>query len=131
MTVTLSQKQQCADIAKTYDLSLIFLFGSTVKGSAAKESDLDIAVLPRHAFSPQEALALISDLTQALHGNADLTVLSRTTPIVKMEIVRASELLYGSARDAAVFRMRAIAEYLDTAPLRALTRKYLARPLPV
>ncbi|MBI2552374.1 nucleotidyltransferase domain-containing protein [Candidatus Uhrbacteria bacterium] len=112
-------------IAAQYHLALIFAFGSYVKGHARPDSDFDIAVLPTKSLSNKDELDLISDLTRVFKKNVDLTVLTHTSPLLKMQLVRASKLLYGDPRTAAQFRTRAVSEYLDTAHLRALTRKYL------
>lgn len=113
------------EIAVRYHLALIFAFGSHIKGYATEESDLDIAVLPEQDLSAKDEREIISKLTHALKDNVDLTVLTRTTPLLKMQLVRASKLLYGDPKLAARFRTQAVSEYLDTAHLRAATRRYL------
>lgn len=109
-------------LAAQADVVAAWLFGSCARGAPGPLSDIDVAVLL--AEGPPTAtrqLELAVALTAALGTDAvDIVVVNDAPVDLAFRVVRDGELLL-CRDDAARLRHRArtIAEYLDTAPLRA------------
>ena len=78
----------------------IYRFGSTAKGQAVRESDLDIAVLPAAPLDPVVRWDLQEGLAVALHAAVDLVDLLRSSTVMRMQVLDASVLLYEGDRKA-------------------------------
>jgi predicted nucleotidyltransferase len=61
ISTLLAAKQFARAVARTYDISEVFLFGSRARGTAHEESDADVAVLLRGASAPFVATKLAMD----------------------------------------------------------------------
>ncbi|HUP23388.1 MAG TPA: nucleotidyltransferase domain-containing protein [Thermoanaerobaculia bacterium] len=106
------------------------LFGSTARGSAHADSDLDVAV----GLSPGVRLDvtalgdLIATLEAATGRTVDLVLMDEAPPALAYRIFRDGEVMVERDHAALVERkVRAILEYLDFKPLEELaTRGVLA-----
>lgn len=109
-------------LAAQADVAAAWLFGSRARGAPGPLSDIDVAVLlAEGAPTATRQLELAVALTAALGTDAIDVVVVNDAPIdLAFRVVRDGELLL-CRDDAARLRHRArtIAEYLDTAPLRA------------
>jgi len=113
-------------LASRSDVRLAYLFGSAARGRARASSDLDIGILFDDLPEPHELDRLTSDLEGAGGHCVDLVVLNTASPLLAHEVLRTGRLLVcRDEDDRARFELRAIARYLDTAPLRALQRASL------
>jgi predicted nucleotidyltransferase len=104
---------------------LAYLFGSLSRGEQAHDVDLAILTQGKPAFQLRTAI------TEALQTErVDLVDLSRASPVLRFEVIRAGRPLY--ARDAETqerFELDTLHLYRDTAPLRQQQREYLKRRL--
>lgn len=117
MQVSEKQSAKVREIAQTYHLKLVFLFGSQASGRAHRESDVDIAVLPQKNFTFEKEVRLIADLMPVL-GDVDLTVLSKARPLLMYGVFEHAQVLY--EEDPLLFpRYRAYAfkRYVEAKPL--------------
>ena len=88
------QKSKIADLGKEFGLKLILLFGSQANGKITKESDIDIAVLPRDILSFDEEIALANKLISILGEKVDFLNLQRASSLLMHEAVRNCVVLY-------------------------------------
>lgn len=116
-----------------------WVFGSVARGEAARESDLDVAVLLTHdgdaTKGERRALsaAILSLERLAPSGRVDVVVLGRAGPVLHHSVVRDGALVVDRVPGRRIdFVTRAIIDYLDWEPthragmeasLRGLSRR--------
>ncbi len=111
------------DIARTYGLSVVLLFGSRVTGQTHKESDYDIGYTSAKPLSFDEQGLLISDLMRVVRVSdermIDLVNL-RTAPPLLLHLATSNALvLYEDEPTAfATLQAYAFARYMETVPIR-------------
>ena len=76
------------------DVQAAFLFGSLAKGKIHAESDLDLAIVPRHSSVREKRLDLLTELARCGFCNVDLVFLDTDDIILKYEAVRQNRLIY-------------------------------------
>lgn len=111
-----------------FGLDLVVVFGSTVKGKA-RPRDLDIAVSTRRGRARLALLDLYEAFT-AICGPCDLDVmvLDRADPVARYEALLGTLPLYEHTPGRfAEVRMAALNQYVETAPMRALSLEMMAR----
>ncbi|MEW6610956.1 MAG: nucleotidyltransferase domain-containing protein [Patescibacteria group bacterium] len=114
MVLAEKQREEIAAVAKKYNLELVLLFGSAVKGFTHVKSDLDIAVLSRGKSNVYSKL--VEALSKALgveFGRIDLSFIQGADPLFLKHISDNFQVLYGDARAVAEFRLRAFHRYED------------------
>jgi uncharacterized protein len=108
-------------------VDVAYLFGSTARGTARADSDVDVAVLPdRPAETPLGALRLDleGDLEGALGRPVQLVVLDRAPADLVHRVLRDGLLLYERDRSRRLaFEVRARNEYFDLQPFYARYRR--------
>lgn len=113
MELNLSQKRQIKECAEKYQLRLMVLFGSQVKGKLHQESDFDVAYLSKNDLSGKEIIALNCDLIDIFSNDrVDLVDLRRVDALLRYEIARNSQLLYGKEMDYLEFKAFAFRDYI-------------------
>ena len=127
MEITEQQNQKIAGIAKKYGLRLILLFGSRVSGTLNKESDFDVAYLPKKLLSFNKEVKLNYEFTE-IFGNdhVDTVDLSRAKPLLLYGIFKQPRILFQI--DNLIFsRYRAYAfkKYVESKPLYELKFRYI------
>ena len=122
------------DLCKTFNIALVYLFGSRVKGVAAVDSDLDIALLFRE--TPQDPLALREialfsvELRKLFHAKFDVVSLNNAPLLLKYEVVAHGQLLYCDDETERInFEVSVIKEYIDEEPLRNLYNQALYKKI--
>ncbi len=89
------QKRKINDIAEKYDLQLLVLFGSRVKGSVRAKSDYDVAYMGSKALSLDEEARLILDLTSVFKSeNVDLASMRNASPLLLYHITKDGQAMY-------------------------------------
>ncbi len=102
------------------------LFGSTARGTARRDSDLDIAVglRSRTRIEARELGDLVSRLEGAAGRPVDLLLLDEAPPAVAYRVFRDGRLIVEHDHRALVERKtRAILEYLDFRPFEDLAAR--------
>ncbi len=92
------QNTEIVEIIKRNVASLvaIYRFGSTANGYAARESDVDVAILPRAPMNSMERWELQEQLALAIHCPVDLVDLLRASTVMRMQVVNSGILLFES-----------------------------------
>jgi len=109
---------------------LIILFGSAVRGTAGRQSDIDAAVLKDHPLTLKEKAALTSSIAKKLGASeeqVDLVDLWNAPPLLQHQIAQKGKLLEGDELDFIRFKILAWKRYLDTAKLRRIRDQALAK----
>ncbi|PKL47869.1 MAG: toxin-antitoxin system toxin subunit [Nitrospira bacterium HGW-Nitrospira-1] len=104
---------------KRGDILLLFIFGSSVKGYATPESDVDIAILFKQEPDFAAIKQIESDLSYALRHEVDITALNNSSPVIRMQVLKSGILAVN--KDKAVYNdffVRTIKEYDDLKHIR-------------
>jgi len=92
---------------------LSFLMGSYAKGTARKDSDVDVAVLFDVPPGIEEVASLREDLVLLLEKEVDLVLLNLAGPVIRMQALKTGKLLYGEKGAYEEFFTRTLNEYTD------------------
>lgn len=107
------------------------VFGSTSRGEARVDSDLDLAIglVQGAAFDGPELGRLVSDLERASGRTVDLVLLGEAPPALAYRVFRDGQVLFTRDRSALVEgRVRAILDYLDFRPFEAAFVRGVLQP---
>lgn len=108
-----------------------FLFGSQARGTPDADSDIDIAILPKHDAPPDHlrSLRYANDLMNLLRRpDIDVVMLDRAPPLLLHRVARDGEVLCATSNTVvAEFVIRAMQQFEDTRPLRELQAKQASR----
>ena len=120
--ITLRQRLQSV-FAKYPDIQAAYLFGSVAAGTQRRDSDLDLALLPRSGKLRRQKLNILTDLAQAGFDNADLIILDTADLVLQYEAVRLNQLIYHAAEfNALAFYSKVVRQYLDFLPYLEVQR---------
>ena len=120
MEILDKQKQKIQEVAKRYGLKLILLFGSQVTGKIHKESDFDIAYLPKKNLSYDDKIDINFQFTLIFpqeRYRVDTVNIKKVKPLLLYGIFRKCQVLY--AQDDLVFptyRVYAFRKYMEIKP---------------
>lgn len=118
--------------ASHVEVAAAWLFGSQARGTARRESDVDVAVL--FARDPAPTLIgagsdLAAELEHALGRPVDLVVLNRASADLVHRVLTDGVLVCDRDRAARIsFEVRKRAEYLDFVPTLRQLRRAATRP---
>jgi predicted nucleotidyltransferase len=120
-----------AAIANKHGLLLLLRFGSSVTGHLHAASDVDLAVLFERAPESLGALAdLVADLQTLEPGReVDVAVLNHADPLFLKQVTEHCELVYGTPRRLAEFKMYAFRRYQDHRRYLDMERAYVDRAI--
>lgn len=105
------------EIAASYSLDLVVLFGSHARGDAHEDSDIDIAIRARLALDKEQVLQL-SVVFDEIFPCVQVVDLRSAPPLLLGAIVQDGKLLYEGAPSLyEEFCIRAVNEYLDYLPV--------------
>ncbi|MCM3597966.1 nucleotidyltransferase domain-containing protein [Metabacillus idriensis] len=91
---------------------LIYIFGSTVKGTSHKNSDLDIAFLPRSELDEYEIFILAQKLAEQLNIEVDLVNLKKASTVFQGQIITTGSIIYCSDEQLRMnYEMHALKKY--------------------
>ena len=118
------QAKQLNEIGYRYDLKLMILHGSYATGKTHPHSDLDIAVLGRREIDRDKFVDLYGELAALLDDHPgrelDLKTLHRKDPLFLYQVMKTSELVYGSPTAYHELKAYAFRLYQDSRDLRRL-----------
>lgn len=90
----------------------IYLFGSHAKGSANRESDVDLAVLGPAPLGDEERWDLAQTLAVELGRDVDLVDLRRASAVMRVQVIDSGKLLFESdATQRQEFEAMALSDY--------------------
>ncbi len=106
---------------------LAYVFGSVPRGRAGPLSDIDFAVLLRRGCDVFDArLKLMEALAASLKTDGvDLVALNDAPLLLRYEVVRDGTLLKDEPSARVAFETAVLREYLDTAFLRDVQRRFV------
>ncbi|MGH8629613.1 MAG: type VII toxin-antitoxin system MntA family adenylyltransferase antitoxin [Burkholderiales bacterium] len=111
------QPPALADVLSRHpQIRLAIVFGSIARGSARRDSDLDLAVLASHPLSAEEKIQLIADLAAHTGRPVDLVDLRTVGEPLLGEILKQGQRLIGSDADYAELLRRHIFDSEDFMP---------------
>ena len=122
-------KPQLTSLFNASDVVLAYLFGSEAKGTANRESDIDIAVLLSDQVSETEYGQRVVDLNTELIGifqrdAIDVALLNNAPPLLAFQVVRHGVVIYDPDHRYVSFYIDTFNQYADTQPLRDLQWQY-------
>jgi predicted nucleotidyltransferase len=110
------------------DVQAVYVFGSSASGRRHAESDLDLAIVPRHPRLHARKLDLLADLARIGLRDVDLVFLDTDDIVLKYEAVRHNQLVYQSADfDRGTYYSQVVRKYLDFLPYLEVQRKAYQR----
>jgi predicted nucleotidyltransferase len=120
--------EQLRPLVDVFDLRLVVLFGSSARGRARQDSDLDIGVLVKHPLSTTQRARLWNDLSRLFQADVDLTVLNHVEPLLGYQVARDGLLLFETEpRTWENWKSYAIRRFWDTHKYRDALKEYLTR----
>jgi len=127
--LTYDIKEKLNSVLKKHRLKFIILHGSYAKGTAHKESDVDIALFAGRLVDAPKIFDIYGEIDEVLRGlnlgELDIKFIDRADPLFRYLVVRSSILLAGNESDYNEFKAYAFRDYLDSADLRMLERKMI------
>lgn len=123
--------QRLDEIARRHGIELIVQFGSSVTGQMHPASDVDVAVLFRHAPESYSGLGEVEADLQSLvpERRVDLGVLNHADPLFLKQVMDHARLLYGSRQRFEQTQLYAFRRYQDHRPYLEMERAYVARAI--
>lgn len=118
-----------AEVLRTHDVAVAYLFGSRAQGTAREGSDHDIAVLFNHPATLDRVGALQAALVGVYGTAVDLVELDRASLELRAKVVQEGTLLFSADEPRRVgFETATRSRWFDYRPvLQELTRAYLRR----
>lgn len=119
MEISEKQKKKIEEIAGKYHLTLILLFGSRATGRIHKESDFDVAYLPKKDLGFDKENYLNYEFTNIFqHDRVDTVDIIKAPPLLLYAIFKECQILY--KEDDLIFPTRrayAIKKYIEAKPI--------------
>ena len=109
-------------LAQRGDVVAGWLFGSQAEHGRSEPGDVDLAVLPREAWSLDEQLRFEAKVSRVLGTDAiDVVDLRHAGPVLRYQVVaRGSRFFCADESAANAFELLALRAYQDLAPRRRL-----------
>ena len=105
------------------DIQAVYLFGSSATGKTHRESDLDLAVVPRSHLVRGQKLNILTDLARLGFDNIDLIFLDVDDIVLRYEAVKHNQLIYQSEDfDRGTLYSTVVRQYLDFLPFLKVQR---------
>lgn len=119
-------KSHIDKFVEEFNISLIYIFGSFVKGTNNKNSDIDIAVLLNDEIDAYTKLNIFGALVDIFKSeNIDLVILNNVNEVLKFQVIKYGEIIYmESLYSKVMFESRIMSEYMDKEHFRNIQSKY-------
>jgi len=110
---------------------LVYLFGSEVRGTSHKESDVDIGILFDKKVDPKDYLGSEGRLIEFFSGiflkkEINIVNLNISSPLLKQVAILEGKLLYlRSETDRILFQIKILREYEDYLHLNNIYNQFL------
>jgi predicted nucleotidyltransferase len=105
-------------LAKGPSLHFAAVFGSRARGTHRPDSDIDLAWLPRdRSLLLTHELQLQGDLAMATGMDIDLVRVDEASTVLRHEIARDGQLVFGERAAFVRFQAEAVVEFLDYEPV--------------
>jgi len=113
------------DVFKKYPaVQAVYLFGSYASGAVRRDSDLDLAIVPRDSSAKEQMLDIMADLVRHVYDRVDLIFLDSKDVVLRFEAVRQNRLVYKTPDfDPGDYASRIVREYWDFLPYLAVQRQ--------
>ncbi|MBO9370415.1 MAG: nucleotidyltransferase domain-containing protein [Chloroflexi bacterium] len=110
------------------EVRAVYLFGSAAEGRTHRESDLDLAVVPRSPAARARRLDMLTDLAREGFCDVDLVFLDTNDIVLKYEAVRLNQVVYQTEEfDRGEMYSRIVRQYLDFLPYLQVQREAYKR----
>jgi len=132
--LSVEQLKQLEQVAKQFQIRLLYVFGSFARGDMHAKSDIDIAYTADVPLSAQALMTLQEKLSTILatgQHTIDLVNSTAAPPLLKRLIIAEGHLLYGSSAADDQFYRQTMKSYIDSAPLVLATQRYVHEQLAV
>ena len=98
------QYKDLVNILKAYvkahsDIIALYIFGSVAQNKDKKNSDIDIALIPKHPMDGFQRIDIETELSNMLNRNVDLVIFTQASPLLKHQILKYGQLVYENNRD--------------------------------
>jgi predicted nucleotidyltransferase len=92
--ITEDALRSAADLLeRRFGVDVLWLFGSEARGTARRDSDVDLAALFPRRPTALERLDVAGELAELLGCDVDLVELDEASPILGMQVLRTGRLL--------------------------------------
>ncbi|MDQ7029099.1 MAG: nucleotidyltransferase domain-containing protein [Ardenticatenia bacterium] len=111
------------------DIAAVYLFGSYAAGHAHRESDLDLAILPRRRGALRDRrVDILTDLARHGFCDVDLVFLDTDDIVLKYEAICHNRLVYQAEDfDRGAMYSKIVRQYLDFLPYLDVQREAYKR----
>lgn len=120
MKLTDKQVEKIKNIAQSYSLKLVLLFGSQVSQSFLnQESDFDVAYLPEKKIDFQGEYHLNYEFTEVFKSDrVDTVNLEKSSPLLMQQIFQNHQILFCADRKVYnIYKIYAFKRFVEAAPL--------------
>jgi uncharacterized protein len=112
--------------SKYSSVQAVYLFGSYATGKIRRDSDVDLAVVPRDASAREQMLEMMTDLVRHVYDRIDLVFLDTRDVVLRFEAIRHNRLVYQTPDfDPGAYTSLIAREYWDFLPYLAVQRQAL------
>ncbi|RSK27651.1 nucleotidyltransferase domain-containing protein [Bacillus sp. HMF5848] len=92
--------------------TLIYVFGSTIKGTSRAQSDIDIAFLGNNMYDSYQLFIIGQELASKLGQEVDLIDLQKSSTVFQAQIVTTGKIIYCTdVNKKAQFEMKTLKMY--------------------
>lgn len=119
-------KNNLEEVCRKYNLSLVILHGSYVKETVTADSDIDIGILGEQGVIIKEYFDILEDFSSIFGDKFDPVFLNGAQAMINYHVAINGIPLYESRTGLFnLFKLAAIARYIDTKKFRLLEKQYL------
>ena len=103
MIILNEQKNRMIEkIVEKHELDLVVLFGSQVKNTAIKESDIDVGIHGALGLNLDDKIAVARELAEVFQNeNIDVSIISSNSPLLMRQILTDGKILYEKEKNLA------------------------------